>query len=52
MIDRQKNSRQDACATDNQLHSGIHHRGYLPHVKSKTGMNFANASNVTKAITK
>ncbi len=41
MIDRQKNSRQDACATtDNRLHSGIHHRGYLPHFKSKTGTYF------------
>ena len=40
MIDRQKNSRQDACATDNRLQSGIHHRGYLPHFKSKTGTYF------------
>ncbi|MEK6728931.1 MAG: hypothetical protein AABY76_02775 [Planctomycetota bacterium] len=41
MIDRQKNSRQDACATtDNRLHSGIHHRGYLPHFKSKAGTYF------------
>ena len=38
--DADEKSRQDACATDNRLLSGIHHRGYLPHFKSETGTYF------------
>lgn len=34
------NSSQDACATDNRLLSGIHHRGYLPHFKREEGTYF------------
>ncbi|MEK7698978.1 MAG: transposase [Planctomycetota bacterium] len=39
-INRHEKSRQDTCATDNRLRSGIHHRGYLPHIKSDTGTYF------------
>ncbi len=39
--DADEKSRQDACATDNHLLSGIHHRGYLPHFKREEGAYFA-----------